>query len=424
MSTTTPAGFGKTKIGNTQFWKRFTLQQPKSEADGPTEAVYRILPPMKSAADDGVWARYFSIHYGFEGRDSKDNTKSRTRTFQCIEESNRKTGEVYVQCPQCEAMRLVEEEMERIAAQAKTEGRTDDEIETLVAAHKQWLHKFNIDRKHYMNVMTEKGEFGVLLLSHKTKTQLEGIMKELLEKENIDATDLENGVFFSFKRSGRNRNVQDTVSVAMTTEVINGKKMQTAKTSQLTADQVKSALEICPDLNLDIMTVLTSEQIGKLVSLGKSPDLDLVDAIFGSSQKRDSRKSDSSKSASTGGGSGIDPAAAAAAHTAAVAKAAADKAAADKAATLAAAEKPVEQPPAEDPVAAQMAALQAQLAALQAAQKPAAPAAVPVTAPVSTPAAAASAATPGKLSNEKFIGLFGAGVTTLPAGDPPAKSEG
>lgn len=402
--TTTTAGFGKTRLGNKDFWKRFTLQQPKP-GEEYTDAEYRIIPPIKSCAEDGIWGQYFSIHYGFEGRDRKDQTKGRTRTFMCIQDRNRKTKEVIKHCPQCDAMALVEEEAERIEAEAKAEGRTEDEIKTLVAGHKAWLHKFNVDRKWYINVMNSKGEFGVLLLSHRTKTQLDGLMKEMLEKDGVDATDIDTGVFFNFRRTGRNQQVQDTVSVAMVSEKVNGKAYMTPKLAPLTPDQQKQALQILPDLRTDVMTVLSLEQIGRLVALGRSPDLDVVDAIFDSSKPREKAPA-VPKVPETSQKPEVKPIA----PPPDLGPEEPDDG--ETASTLPAKAKTPDPAPAAPQD--EMAILKAKLAAMEAAaaQKAAAPApAVPAATPV---------ADPSKVSDAQFAQMFGSGVAKLPGEAPKA----
>lgn len=393
--TTTVAGFGKTKLTGEGFFKRFRLESPKNAGESTVEE-FRIIPPIKSLADDGIWKRYFRLHFGFKARNPRDQTKTIMKPFLCILDENRKTGEVLCRCPQCEVIERREAQVEAIEAQGKLDKKTDDQIETLTASHKAWLREFNTDSKWYINVMNTKGEFGVLAISHRLQTQLNDLLKKLLESENIDATDPTNGLFLKFTRTGKGRETQDKVDVAMTKVTIDGRVLSEYKRSSLTEAQVKDALRILPDLDKEVVTRITSEQIGRLVGLGTSPDPDLVDAIFGSSQKHERKTAPKEAPA-------VDPT-----------EVGGEDEPAEQAATPPAAEPPAAEDDEEAKLAAQLAAVKAAKAAkaAAAAQEPPKTPPAPKAEKKDDPAPQAT----DDLSDDEFISMFGSG--TAGAGNP------
>jgi hypothetical protein len=277
-------GFGKPKYGNNSssgnFPKTFRLKEG-------TTTVVRILPPMKSLAESGEWAKYIGTHFGYKGVNPKDPSKPVYRTFRCIQERDLRTKMITQDCPECDLIAQREEELEAIEARAKAEGHSSDEIEELVKPHKDWLREHNLDRKWYLNVRTQEGEHGTLLLSHKTKKLLDQKILSLQTDDGIDALDLDQGVWFVFKRSGRGVETQDTVDVEYESvrDASTGRVSRTVKLAPLSPAEAERALKECPDLAKAVREI-SYEQI-KLLTLS-SGDPEDVDAIFAMGQKRES----------------------------------------------------------------------------------------------------------------------------------------
>lgn len=270
------AGFAKPRYGATAFYKNFKVQTDK--AGGTTHNVFRILPPMKSLAESGKWSVYHGTHFGYQGVDKNDSSKLKTRTFRCIEDKDRRTGMLKQNCPECDKIAEVKEEVKRATALATAEGKSEDEIKYLVSGHDSWLKNHNCDRKHHLAVMNPAGEFGVLTISHKLKKQLDAEIDQLLKKRNLDPLDLGGGVWFDFIRTGRSiGELQDKVEVVKEVVEVNGRKLEDIKPAPLTDEQIATALEILPDLNTTV-TVLTFDQIKTLVESGSEPEV--VDTVF------------------------------------------------------------------------------------------------------------------------------------------------
>lgn len=282
------AGWGKPKYSSGPKGKNFNLK----EGDN----VYRFLPPMHSFADEGLWSTYVSTHFGYYGTDPTDSNKTRLKTFKCIQKDDRQSGMVLEECPECTLIEDKQAELKdqeaTLRTQFKADGMDEKEIEetleTALAPIKGWLKQHNVDRKHHMNVMTPSGEFGQLKLSHRTKKQLDAKLKELNDEDGIDPLDLEQGVLINIKRTGKMRDVVDTVEVVKEKVNVNGKKMEQILLRPLTEDEANAALENCRDLATAGGYVLTKEQIQELTE--SSGDPEEVDRVF-SRNKEESKKS-------------------------------------------------------------------------------------------------------------------------------------
>lgn len=377
----TTAGFNKPKYGNSEAsWGRLKIPMPKGP-DDIARLVVRLLPPFGNLAAQRKWSIYHSVHYGFEGRDGRDPTKTRHKPFACVEEKRR--GMVVSDCPMCNLMQSRKKSLEAKLAKLKADGKTDDEAKALTKDLSDWLRKYNVDRKHYMAAMDESGRFHVFMLSHETKKRLEGVIAKMLEQD-IDPLDLDSGVWFEFRRSGNPKVVSslvDEVDVVMEKTVVNGRSYMAPKPAPLSEDQTNEALRILPSLDT-VVTVISREQIQQLVNCSGDPEE--VDAIFNSGRP------DSYESRP------MTP------------KAAPTPAPAPKPAPQAPAPAPVEE---EAPAAAaddddEIARMEAMLAAKKAAKAAAAKPAVAISAPKPAPAAVAEDADLDAMSNEDFLRQF------------------
>jgi hypothetical protein len=172
---------GKAKYGITQK-KYFKLK------DG--ESTFRILPPLGDLADDGRWSVFYKVHYGYK------NSKGKLRVFQSSLVKNRKTKMVEV--PDAAAERI--DTLKAKLQEAKDAGQKAvvEKLGPLVSGQKPM---YNLDSNHYMNVVDEQGNIGVLKLRHRAKQVLDDEIKALREK-GIDPLSVDNGRYFVFRRSG------------------------------------------------------------------------------------------------------------------------------------------------------------------------------------------------------------------------------
>ncbi len=281
-------GWGKPKYGSST---------PKGQTKGIKEGdnIFRILPPMHSFAESGKWANYVTVHFGYSGVDSQDPSKKRTKPFRCIKVEDRRSNMVLEECPECTLFDKTTEQLKsresEIRAELAAAGKSGTDLEEVLATALEpmrgWIKTHSPDRKHYLNVMSPDGkEFYHFKLSHRTKKQLDGVLKELSENEGIDGLDLSQGVLINIKRTGRFLAAQDVVTVVKEKVVVDGRKLEQIALRPLTDEEAQAALETCRDLAEVGGYVLTKEQITDLTECSGDPEE--VDAIFNRNRKESS----------------------------------------------------------------------------------------------------------------------------------------
>lgn len=264
--------------GKSNYTKE-TFKKTGKPAKGPGNNIFRIMPAMFSLADEGKWAVYYTTHWGYQGTHPTDQSKNVVRPFRCIEDKNRQTGMVRQACPECDLYNQKFEEAQAFEAALKAEKKyTEDEIKSKMKSRSDWLQGHAPERKWYINVMNPDRTFGDYKINHKThKKGIDTKIQELLESE-IDATDLDSGVWFNIKRTGDGFTVPDVVEVVQ--KPIEGKKGSfEIALAPLTAAEQARGLKECRDLASLGGSVLSYDQIRELVLSGGDPDK--VDRIFG-----------------------------------------------------------------------------------------------------------------------------------------------
>lgn len=272
------SGFGKPKYGGgSSFAKTIRLKEG-------TVTVVRILPPMKSLADLGLWAIYSGTHFGYKGVNQRDPSKPSLRTFKCIEEKDFRSKTLLQDCPECDLIAQREEEEKELKLEAKKAGHSSDEIDELAKPLSDWLRDHNCDRKWKMNVKTQQGEYATLHLSHKTKKKVDAKISSILTEDGIDALDIEQGVWFKFTRTGRGIETEDAVDVEYESvrDPSTGRVSRTIKLAPLTQAEAEQALRECPDLTT-LDREISHEQIKLLTMCSGEPED--VDEIFAIGQK-------------------------------------------------------------------------------------------------------------------------------------------
>lgn len=381
-------GFGKTKTGGNAGVKYLSLKTSKTAPS--VSYTLRFLPAMKSLAVSGKWYFYHRNHFGWNGVNSTDPTKTRARPFGCLEKSNFKTKMVTHRCPACDLLSDKQKELDTLLARLKADpNQTDGTIEAATQQLKEWLYNHNADGKCYVNAMTEQGEFVCVVISNKMRLALETEFDKNQKNRNIDSTDLDQGVWYQITRSGYAQLARDNIEIVRE-EVKDGagNRFERIKPAALTEDQITRALAECPDLALGTVKYLTDEQVKLIVQ--SSGDPEQVDETWAMGSKEASPRPETSPAP-------VKPAPKAVAAPVAV-------------------PVPVAVPapaPAQDPQAV-IAALMAQVAQMQQAMAvKAAPEAVAVAAPVA-PVASKPSKTPPQgatakgLTEDSFFNSFSA----------------
>lgn len=288
------AGWGKPKY-TTSFSQTTSIK----EGDN----IWRYLPPMHSLAESGDWSNYHCIHYGRKVPNPSDPEKLISKPYRCAEVYDRMSKAVIQECPEC--MQVREKEKERDAkreeltkkykAQGKSDREIDELLDTALKSLNDWIQRYQVDRKHYINVMSPDGKiFKVLKVNH--KYNMAGIKKLFsdLRDENIEPLELDQGVLVNIQRTGKGRSAVDNVK-AVTRKVdveVNGvkKRYDEIVIRPLTEEEADRALKECRDLAEVGGIPLTLEQVQELVD--SSGDPEEIQKLF---DKFAGKKSDSSK---------------------------------------------------------------------------------------------------------------------------------
>lgn len=280
--------FGKPKYGQKTGHKTWRVVENEPN-------VFRVLPPIKSHVEDGEWAIFLGQHFGYAGVDRTDASKTKARPFACPKKENYHTKMVTVACAECDKIDAQKALLESRGAALANEGKTEEEIDQILAPLKSWCKNHNQDRKWYINVMSQKGEFGVLAIPHKAMQKLKIVIKRLQEENGLEPiADFDKGVWFDFRRTGKGRNTEYDVLVVEELVEVGGRKLRDIKLAPLTDAQLDQALKECPDLTIQtLMRVATPEQVKLLVA--SSGDPEEVDAIFNMSQKTEASASPAKK---------------------------------------------------------------------------------------------------------------------------------
>lgn len=175
------------KVGQAKYGSNFTQRKYFKMKDG--SVTFRILPPIGDLADDGRWSVFYKVHYGYRTTDGK------MKTFVSPLVKNKKTGMVEVPDAALERIEKLKVELAK-AIETKNE-KLVDMLKTFVGQKGM----YNLDSNHYLNVIDQEGNIGVLKIRHRAKSALDAEIKRLVS-EGVDPLSIENGRFFTFTRSG------------------------------------------------------------------------------------------------------------------------------------------------------------------------------------------------------------------------------
>jgi hypothetical protein len=135
------------------------------------------------------------------------------------------------------------------------------------------LKSHNVDGKWYIAVKSKGGELGALAIPHKMKTQLDAKIRKLRDDGIEPIADFDGGVWFQFVRTGSGGNMNFAVEVVMSTEIVNGRRMQVEMPAPLTDDDLRKAIQVVPDLQTEIVTALTADRVRMIVESGGDPEV-------------------------------------------------------------------------------------------------------------------------------------------------------
>lgn len=252
-------GFGQAKFGgnNRQFFKL---------KDG--ESVFRIIGPIADNAEDGIWHKYWEIHYGYK------NSQGKMRVFQSPQVYNQKTKMVEVEDPALLRIKKLVAELE--TAKKNKDAAKIQALEKLVGSKNA---RFNLDKNHYYNVVDLQGNVGVLKIRHRAKLALDAAIKSLRDS-GVEPISPDNGRFFVFSRTGTGRDTVYQVRVYK-------KTITTEQYGEVQQDVVHT---ITPELARRMFTVnkdgsYNYKEAANLLTLFKKPTAEEVKRIVEEGEK-------------------------------------------------------------------------------------------------------------------------------------------
>jgi hypothetical protein len=244
---------------------------------GQGSSVFRILPPLGDLASQNVWSKYYVVHFGYE------NEEGYMRPFQSCEEKNRKTGMIEVDDPAIERIKKLNSQLEQVKERNKKspspmlEAKIE-ELEALVGFKGQ----YNVEKRHYVNALNDKGEIGLLGLKHKEKLAVDEARRLIESEDGVDPIDV-NGAFLEFRKSGKALDTIVQVSGHMLTEKNeSGKNVKTLNLHTLDQTVINRLEEEAFDLS-SLYVTLTREEIETIVNASTESEAEgkaAVTAVF------------------------------------------------------------------------------------------------------------------------------------------------
>lgn len=275
-----------TAVGKPSYTNGFTRKNAWYLEEGNNYA--RILPPVKSLAEKGVWALYEKIHWGLL------NSEGKKRTFKCIEVRG-KDKMIKVHCPMCDLIATRQHERDVKAQEFEKQGLGPDTIKNKLKPLDEWLKAFNADSKWYVNILKPTGEIGRLSFAHTYKKALDVHIGKLVNPEKgrkpVDPIAADEGVIFNFyyKKGNQKTRVQTVEIYQEEIDIGNGNTAQVIKKLPLT-EQILNRLEAESWDLVGMNKVLAAKDIQALVDSGF--DSSLVDALFTAPKVTDSTDDD------------------------------------------------------------------------------------------------------------------------------------
>lgn len=160
--------------------------------------VFRILPPLFEMADEGRWSMFYKLEYGYK------DSEGRIKPFQDVRVVNRKTKMVEVESAAHLKREALKAKYEQLKA-AKADEATLNKMKELVM-------NYNLDSKHYLNVITLDGKIGLLKIPYTAKQALQ-VEIDALKGKGVDPLSVEQGRFFVFNKSGKGLDTLYTVKI-------------------------------------------------------------------------------------------------------------------------------------------------------------------------------------------------------------------
>lgn len=253
--------------------------------------VYRILPPMGSLAKRGLWSVYYEVQWGFRG------TNGKNRPFQDCRVVNRKTKMVEVESSAYLYRQFLIKQKDKIKELVSQGKASKEQLKDAL----EMMKKYNLEARHYLNVVNLKGEIGRLKINNKFKKALDAEISKYKNKYNehpLVLGDGMTGVYFNFNRYNDTGRIQDYVfSVSLYRDAGDS---ETGKTHTMDKAFINRLDSEASDLST-LFPCPTAEEVKRMVSNKDNPAAidEVMDKYYKNSSNSNNLSTDSKALEST-----------------------------------------------------------------------------------------------------------------------------
>lgn len=236
--------------------------------------IYRVLPPVLSLARTGEYFKYHAIHRNMRATDGKQ------RGFVCPEDVDYKTKLVKQRCPVCDKRREFEAQYQTVK-DSFGQVPSADQKQKLNEFWMAFIEPLKVERQHYMNVVNQAGEIGILPIPTTLKNDMQASFKKMKEEEGVDPSGVR-GIFVNFSKVSQYKGDPKPaykVEPLYETVMNNGMPMKTYKFHEIVPEFVNKMKTDCRDLN-GLHRVLNVEELAGLASADRETRKRLLDSLF------------------------------------------------------------------------------------------------------------------------------------------------
>lgn len=255
------------KVGSTRFGGAGGSKQVWHKLEAG-DNYYRILPPLFSLAEKGLYSKFHAFHGGFR------TSNGRVNMFRCLEVKDNKTKMVKVHCPVCD---MVTENMAKykLLKDAVAAGKATEE-----QAKKFWMEKIfphKVQKSFFMNAINQANQVGVLGIPYKAWQAVDHVIQSTHKTLGIDITGME-GAWIKIKKIQPYAGSKDTSYGAELVYEQSGASF-TIKRHVLSPEAVQSLQSTAFDVG-NLYRTISLEDAAALVAAPFELRAELADRIF------------------------------------------------------------------------------------------------------------------------------------------------
>lgn len=197
-------------------------------------STWQIAPGSKGLKQTGRWFQFWAMHWGYRTIRERDD-KEISRPFVCVLKKDFSSGRVDQNCPECDLIQKITDQLEVERARLKSAGKSKDEISLMTKpiSEKLGMKGHKLDMKYYCVARNAEGKWGVLRLGSKLKKQIDEKIKAAA-KTGQNLLDPNGCVWWEFERTGEGFSTEYKATIAKEwSEVTKGAQPKVSGLSQV-----------------------------------------------------------------------------------------------------------------------------------------------------------------------------------------------